>query len=115
MTELVICMAIFLFGSYLVGSIPFGMIIWGGNGDADALYFEDAMRLVTLIGEAFPDWESMPSHLIFQSWAQSRTGLRITPDNLPEWQANTHTNLINHALRILRGPVERQPRPGSVR
>jgi hypothetical protein len=82
--------------------IAFGVIIWGNNGDADALYVQDALRLARRTREAFPD--QLPPHIIFQSWAQSRTGLVITPTNLPEGAANTHTTLIDVGLQLLTGP-----------
>jgi len=92
--------------------IPFGIIIWGRNGDSDALYVDDAMKLVRLIKDTFGEWDQMPDHLIFQSWAESMTGLRITPTNLPESALNTHTNLIKQGLRLLRGPREIEERGG---
>jgi hypothetical protein len=82
--------------------IQFGIIVWGNNGDSDALYAEDAMRLARRIGEAFP--EQLPPQIIFQSWAVSRTGQSMTPTNLPENAANTHTFLIRAALRLLARP-----------
>jgi hypothetical protein len=78
--------------------IPFGVIVWGHSGDSDRLYVDDAMRLVERVNDAFP--ESLPQ-LVFQSWAQSRTGLHITPTNLPERTTNTHTWLIDSALHVL--------------
>jgi hypothetical protein len=84
-------------------NITFGMIIWGYNGDADALYAVDAGALTNLIAEAFQTWEAMPEHLIFQSWAVSSGGLLITPSNLPENRAHTHTNLVFQLFRRLRG------------
>jgi hypothetical protein len=82
--------------------IPYGLIIWGENGNADALYAEDARRLATAIHRTFRDWAVMPDHLIFQSWAESSTGLRITPSNLPESRPDTHTFLLNDLYRQLR-------------
>ncbi len=81
--------------------IPFGVIVWGHSGDSDALYVEDAMRLVRGVNDAFPG--TLPQ-IVFQSWAESQTGLRITPTNLPETARNTHTELIDSALRILSRP-----------
>jgi hypothetical protein len=84
-------------------SLPFGIIIWGNNGDADALYAADAGRLLNAVIEAFPTSNDLPDQIIVQSWAESRTGLRITPTNLPEDAAFTHTNLLWEFFRRLRG------------
>jgi hypothetical protein len=83
--------------------IPFGIIIWGYNGNADVLYAQDAARVTSEIAEAFHGWEDMPSHLIVQSWAVSNTGLSITPSNLPERAPYTHTNLLLQVYRRLLG------------
>jgi hypothetical protein len=82
--------------------IPFGVIIWGDNGDADALYAADALRNARELGRVFRSWEVMPQHIIIQSWALSRTGLFITPTNLPETAPNTHTALIDQIYQMLR-------------
>jgi hypothetical protein len=82
--------------------IPFGVIIWGDNGDADALYAADALRNASELGRVFRSWEVMPQHVIIQSWALSRTGLFITPSNLPETAPNTHTALVNQIYQMLR-------------
>jgi hypothetical protein len=82
-------------------SIPFGIIITGYNGDADSLYAVDADALSDLIRHTFERWEAMPDQLIFQSWAESQTGLRITPNNLPEDRADTHTFLLSEIFRRL--------------
>jgi len=83
--------------------VPFGVIIWGNNGDADALYASDAGRLLDSVADTFGNWNAMPDQLIIQSWASSSTGLRITPANLPESQLYTHTNLLWDIYRRLRG------------
>jgi hypothetical protein len=83
--------------------IPFGVIIWGYNGDADALYALDAGRLLDAVTEAFPSSRDLPDHIIFQSWAVSRTGQSITPSNLPESTPYTHTNLLWSFYRRLVG------------
>ena len=83
--------------------VPFGIIIWGYNGDADALYALDAERVVGELTDAFAGWNDMPEHLIFQSWAVSATGLSLTPSNLPDTRAYTHTNLLVQTYRRLRG------------
>jgi hypothetical protein len=50
----------------------------------------------------------MPDHIVFQSWAESSTGLLITPSNLPESRADTHTFLLNDLYQQLR--FQRLPR-----
>jgi hypothetical protein len=99
-------------------NITFGIIMWGYNGDADALFAADAGAMANLIADAFKTWDAMPEHLIFQSWAVSSTGLLITPSNLPEDRPYTHTNLAFQLFRRLRGatggPVGRAiPRSGG--
>jgi hypothetical protein len=87
--------------------VSFGIIMWGYNGDADAAYATDAGYLAREIATAFPAWADMPDNLVVQSWAVSSTGLAITPSNLPEDRAYTHTNLLRefwHMLRGLTGP-----------
>jgi hypothetical protein len=84
-------------------SLPFGIIIWGNNGDADALYTLDAGKLLDAVVQAFPTPADLPDQIIVQSWAESRTGLRITPTNLPEDAAFTHTNLLWEIFRRLHG------------
>jgi len=84
-------------------NLPFGVIIWGNNGDADALYAADAGKLLNAVVEAFPTSSDLPDQIIVQSWAESRTGLRITPTNLPEDAAFTHTNLLWEFFRRLHG------------
>lgn len=74
--------------------IPFGVIIWGDNGQSDALYAADARRAADALKHVFRAWEVTPDHLIVQSWAQSATGQFITPSNLPETAADTHTALL---------------------
>jgi hypothetical protein len=83
--------------------IPFGIIITGYNGDADALYAVDASGIAHLIAETFRRWSEMPEHLMFDSWVESSTGLRITPSNLPETARYTHTRLMFDIFRYLRG------------
>lgn len=82
--------------------IPFGIIIWGYNGDSDVLYALDAARLGDAVADTFR-WPQMPEHLIFQSWAVSSTGLLITPQNLPEDRAYTHTQILWSTWRRLVG------------
>jgi hypothetical protein len=83
--------------------IAFGIIIWGYNGDADALYALDAAYVAREIGTAFTTWNDMPDNLIVQSWAVSSAGLTITPSNLPEDEPYTHTNLVRQFWHQFRG------------
>lgn len=83
--------------------IAFGIIIWGYNGDSDALYTLDADRVVSEITTAFTSWPDMPAHIIVQSFAQSSTGLFITPSNLSEDQPYSHTYLLRDVYHRLRG------------
>ena len=82
--------------------LPFGIIIWGYNGDNDVLYSLDAERLAGAVAETFR-WDEMPEHLIFQSWAESATGLRITPSNLSEDRPYSHTQILWSTFRRLYG------------
>ncbi|HWK12553.1 MAG TPA: hypothetical protein VNR64_21000 [Vicinamibacterales bacterium] len=92
--------------------IPFGVLIWGYNGDADALYALDAGRLLNFVTEAFPSSSDVPDQIIFQSFAVSSTGQSITPSNLPESRAYTHTNLLWSFYRRLAG--ETGPAAGTA-
>jgi hypothetical protein len=83
--------------------ITFGIILVGYNGEADALYAIDAAGMANQIADAFQTWDSMPQHLIFQSWVTTSTGLFITPTNLPEDRLYTHTDLVRSLFRRLRG------------
>ncbi len=84
-------------------NIPFGIIITGYNGDADALFADDAYGIARQISAAFPTWAEMPDHIMFDSWVESSTGLRITPTNLPDNRPFTQTNLLWDIYRYLRG------------
>ena len=92
-------------------SVPFGFIVWGYNGDADALYADDAGRLTRGLADTFR-WEQMPDHVIFQSWAVSSTGLLVTPNNLPEDRPATHTHILWSEWRRLLGQTG--PTTGSA-
>lgn len=84
--------------------IPFGIIVWGYNGDSDALYALDAEYMIGEITRAFTSWNDMPDQLILQSWAQSSgTGAYVTPVNLPEDTPHTHTNILLEAYHRVRG------------
>jgi len=93
-------------------NVKFGVIVWGNNGDADALYALDAGRLVNAIAQAFPSPGDLPDQIIVQSWAVSRTGQSLTPSNLPESTRYTHTNLLWSVYRRLRG--ETAPSSGTA-
>jgi hypothetical protein len=83
--------------------LPFGIIITGYNGDADALFAADAYGIAHLIGQTFGSWSAMPDHIMFDAWVESKTGLRITPANLPEDRPYTQTSLLSDIYRYLRG------------
>jgi hypothetical protein len=85
--------------------IPFGILITGFDGNADALYAIDAYGISGLIADTFPSWDRAPDQLILQSWAVSGTGLLITPANLPEDRPYTHTSMLWDVLRRLRGSM----------
>jgi hypothetical protein len=92
--------------------IPLGVIIWGDNGDADALYAGDAGRLLNAVTDAFPSSDELPDQIIVQSWAVSITGQSITPSNLPDSRRYTHTNLLWSFYRRLAG--ETGPADGTA-
>jgi hypothetical protein len=73
--------------------IPFGVIVWGYDGDADVNWTRDAAQLAAGFREAFADPNPRPDQYIFMSWSESRTGLRIVPSNLPEDRQYTLTNV----------------------
>jgi hypothetical protein len=83
--------------------VPLGLIIWGYDGNADALFARDAYRLADVFMTAFPTWSEVPEQLSFQSWSVSSTGLNITPSNLPEDRLYTLTNITNELYRRFRG------------
>lgn len=84
-------------------SIPFGIIITGYNGNADALYAVDAFKITDLIADTFLTWSHMPDHLIVQSWAVTDSGLVLTPGNLDEARRYSHTSILLDTYRHLRG------------
>jgi hypothetical protein len=84
--------------------IPFGVIVWGYDGDADPIWARDASQLASAFREAFPDRNSKPDQYIFMSWSESRTGLRIVPSNLPEDRRYTLTNVTWNLYRHFIGP-----------
>lgn len=90
-------------GACAAMSVRFGVIIWGSNGDADALYALDAGRLVDALTRAFPTTADLPDQIIVQSWAVSQTGRSLTPSNLPESMRYTHTSLLRSIYRRLSG------------
>ncbi len=83
--------------------IPFGVIVWGTNGDADSLYGESALKLARTFHDAFGDWIGRPQQVIVQSWAQTRAGAFLSPLNLPESNPLSHTSLLNQVVHVLRG------------
>jgi hypothetical protein len=82
--------------------IPFGVIIWGADGDADSQFAAYALRLADEVHHTYRSWDVMPEHLIFQSWATTRTGAFIIPANLPETRANTLTAIMNDVYQTFR-------------
>lgn len=82
--------------------VSFGVIIWGYNGDNDVLYSIDADRLAGAVADTFRG-DTLPDHIIFQSWAQSSTGLLITPSNLSEDRLYSHTQILWSVFRRLSG------------
>jgi hypothetical protein len=86
-----------------IRQIPFGIIVWGYNGDADALFALDAAHLAHAFEAAFPDRARLPDQIVFASWAESSTGLRITPSNLPDNQPYTLTNILTTTYRRMVG------------
>ena len=90
--------------------IPFGVILWGADGDADTIYSTYALRNADALAHTFRTWDVLPQHLIIQSWALSGTGQYLTPSNLPETRQYTHTWLVNQIFHMLR--TESFPRRG---
>jgi len=79
--------------------VPVGIIFFGHSGESDEDYYDDALAFVRRANDALPD---LPRDVIFQSWAESKMGRRITPANLPENARHTHTALVNAGLEELR-------------
>jgi hypothetical protein len=84
-------------------NVPFGIIFNGTDGDSDVLYASEIYLTVDYLQEAFRSWSRMPVNLIVQSWAVSSTGLAITPANLPESRAYSHTSVLLDVYRRLKG------------
>jgi hypothetical protein len=82
--------------------VPFGIILWGYNGEADALFAQDLHTLGQAVFKAFPAWSEFPQQFVVESWAVSSTGLAITPANLPETRAHTLTNILLNEYRFFR-------------
>lgn len=89
--------------------LAFGAIIWGDKGNSDAEYADDAMRSARNLKNVFRAWQVVPQHIVVQSWAESSTGQKITPSNLPDTEPYTHTSLILQIYDLLRHV--RIPRP----
>jgi hypothetical protein len=85
--------------------VPLGIIIWGYSGESDVLFSQEAHALAFAFRAPFPTWDSLPEQLKFQSWALSRSGLLLTPNNLPEDGPYTLTSLLVNILRRLRGEI----------
>lgn len=83
--------------------VPMGVILWGYDGDADALFTDDLYVLANAVSKAFPTWTDLPEQLSIQSWSTSRTGLNITPSNLPEARRYTLTHTLDDVYRRFRG------------
>jgi len=79
-------------------NVPFGVIVWGVNGDNAALYSADAMRLATEFGVGFALWKRSPDQVVFQSWAASTSGRRAIPGNLPEDDPHSLTGIMGRVL-----------------
>ena len=94
--------------------IPFGIIVTGYNGDADALFAVDVIGIARQMADAFLRWEDMPDHIMLDSWVVSSTGLNITPSNLPEDRPNTQTSLLFGVYRYLRGVTGTPSSPAAV-
>jgi hypothetical protein len=81
--------------------IPFGVILWGGDGTSDAAYSADvknwAQQVLSALNEA-------PDHITFQSWVVSPDGAQRVPMNLPESDpaVYSHTRLINETTAQLK-------------
>jgi hypothetical protein len=78
--------------------VPFGVIVWGVNGDDAALYSADALQLASAFGTGFAQWKRSPDHVIFQSWAESAGGQRAIPNNLPESDPMSMTGIMERVL-----------------
>jgi hypothetical protein len=83
--------------------VPMGIIVWGYNGDADALFARDAYLLANAFRTAFPTWKDTPEQISVQSWSPSSTGVLITPSNLPESRPYTLTQILLELYREFRG------------
>ena len=84
-------------------SIPFGIILTGYNGDADALFAVDVYGIARQIADTFLRWSEMPDHIMLDSWVLTANGLNITPSNLPDNRPFTQTNMLLDVYRYLRG------------
>ena len=84
--------------------IPFGVIIWGYDGNTDVMFARDAADLAAAFREVYTDQDLRPDHLIFQSWSESSSGLRIVPSNPPEDRQYTLTNITWNIYRRFIGP-----------
>ena len=84
--------------------VPFGVIVWGENGDDAEAFAAEAMTLATAFGEGFALWRRVPDHVVIQSWAQSATRVeRVIPPNLPESDPHTLPGILHRVLQAWRG------------
>ncbi len=69
--------------------VPFGIILWGHDGDNAGKFSQDLLALYSKIKQVNPDV------LIFQSWATtSNGGQNINPPNLPESNPQSLTGTL---------------------
>ncbi len=83
--------------------VPFGIIIWGYNGDADALFASDAADLTNAVAETFGTWEQMPD----QNRLPELGGLADRPDADP---VGTAGEPALHAYEPALGTLPASPR-----
>ena len=73
--------------------IPFGVIIWGADGDADTTYSTYALRNAAALAHTFRGWDVMPQHVIIQSWALSSSGEYAISTVEPAGDGQLHAHL----------------------
>jgi hypothetical protein len=77
-------------------SLPFGVLLYGGDGVDDAGYFAAVLSWTDEVAAAV----GMPDHVVFQSFSMSSAGLFDVPRNLPEGDPKvfSHTRLVLDGL-----------------